>query len=424
MGGYGGPSGPHILGRKRTGIGRVWNQWALGAPQVWDLLALVVSGPGGQRFASLVVLCVSKVPDLAPHNACPLRIGIITLWNARCEPSDYAAGLASALGSQGHQVVVLSSYPVQTNPGGSDGALVYRFFDTCQHDTSRMDVSVARQALVTHRIQLLHLHYHAFVYPQAFVSGLKTLRGQLPLVVTLHDAGVPLALKTLRPDAVVFTSERCRRQARHLGINGIVIPPGFRQCRPQPGAEARLALGIPGGPVLCLLSQSKGECQAALDLIGVLQERYPHITCLVLTNQRTSRSLKAPARRLGSRVRLITGCLPREALLQYCCSADVVLCSGAGVGPLDRGDGLIRLAVESLRPVVICDGVRRSAELSLLPAIPIRDTAAVASRVERILSDPGYAGTLTALNRALVAALNWTTIAHRHVGLYRALLPA
>ena len=93
----------------------------------------------------------------------PIRIGLITTWNARCGIAEYSRYLATALAGQGVGVAVLASYPVRVPGGAVDGKEVWRFFFTGWHQERGVDLELALRVTREQKLDLLHLQYQNYL---------------------------------------------------------------------------------------------------------------------------------------------------------------------------------------------------------------------------------------------------------------------
>ncbi len=348
----------------------------------------------------------------------PLRVGLITTWNARCGVAEYSRALVGALRARGHTVVVLANYPVNPVPWGADDGGVYRFFYTGWHRERGVDAELAGRVVAGHALDVLHLQYQNFIYPGDFLPVLRRLSLYAPLVATFHDAGVP---GDFPRDAVARAIVHSPVTARLLGWRGAaVIPIGIHDLPAPPAAEARRRLGLGARPVLCSLGLGRTDYRAVLGVVRDLVPRYPRLLYAVLGPEGYAEAVQRAARDLGvaEHVRALGGFFPLRVLFAWMHAADAVLFYFPETGIEGVSSSSARLGIAARRPVVVSD-VGWTRDLPDELKVPYGDAGALRERLVRILEDEAFRRDLLARQERLIREASWARVAERHEAVYR-----
>lgn len=346
-----------------------------------------------------------------------MRIGLITTWNARCGIAEYSRSLAEALRARGHTVVVLANYPVNPVPDAVDEGGVYRFFYTGWHAERGVDADLASRVVTAHALDVVHLQYQNFIYPPDFLPVLHRLAAYAPLVVTFHDAGVPVDFpRVVVARAIVHTPVT----ARMLAWQGaVVIPIGIHDMPAPPVWEARRALGLSSRHVLCSVGLGRTDYRAVLGVVRDLVPRYHDILYAVLGPEAYADAVRGEASRLGidRHVVALGGYFPLRTLFAWMHASDMTLFYFAESGVEGVSSSSARLGIAARRPVVVSD-VGWTRDLPGELKVPYGDLGALCERVVHLFEDAAFREAILARQEAVIRETNWARSADRHEQVY------
>ncbi len=348
----------------------------------------------------------------------PLRVGLITTWNAVCGVAEYSRALAAALRARGHTVVVLANYHVNPVPGAADGGGVYRFFYTGWHRERGADADLAGWAVTAHALDVIHLQYQNFIYPPDVLPVIRRLADHAPLVATFHDAGVPGEFPRDRVARAIVHSPVTARMLAWQGA--AVIPIGILDLPAPPVAEARRKLGIASRHVLCSLGLGRTDYHLVLQVVRDLVPRYPDLLWIVLGPEGYVEAVRQAARETGveEHVRLEGGFLPLARLFEWMHAADVTVFYFPEAGVEGVSSSSCRLGIAGRRPVILTD-VGWTRDLPDELKVPHGPPDALRERVVRLFEDAAFREALLARQERLIREDGWARTAERHEAVYR-----
>jgi len=200
-----------------------------------------------------------------------------------------------------------------------------------------------------------------------------------------------------------------------------VIPPGCHLRADQPARAVRTRLGLPGNPVLTSFGLGRTAHETVLEALAYLLDAYPHLTYAIAAPPARMPPVYEAARRLGLESHLVHAgdFLPPDALFDLLQAGDVVVLYYPEFGVRGVSSAGARLALAAHRPVVLTD-VLLFHDLPAELKVPFGDLGALEERLRMLLSLHGEALRMIELQDGLVRENAWTTVARRHIDVYRA----
>ncbi len=296
---------------------------------------------------------------------------------------------------------------------------------------------------------LIHAHW---VLPNGAPAALVARLRGLPLVLSMHgsdiylaERAVPLSLaaaSTFRAAAAATACsgdlrDRALRLGAPVGLVDIIpygVDPHAFQPDPQAGTLVRAELGLaPEAQLIVTVSRlvHKKGLTYLLEAFPQIVREHPHAVLVIGGYGDLRADLERHANELGVAMNVrFPGQLDRTRAARYISAADVY----AVPSIRDQGgnvDGLPNALLEGMaaaRPIVasrvagipdvIADGVH-----GLL--LPERDSAAIATSINRLLADPALAQRLgAAARRRILEELTWDMTAERFEQVYAKALGA
>jgi len=292
------------------------------------------------------------------------------------------------------------------------------------------------------RATLMHGHW---VVPGGALAAAAAPAG-VPLVVSLHGSDVYLAERHgpvgrvarwtfQRANQVTACSEDLRRRAMTLGASGeqsTTIPYGVDAQRFRPDSTARArrraAWRVDAGDEVAFAAgrfvRKKGF-EYLVEAVGILAVRRPRLRLVLAGGGDLDSELRARAARLGVADRVILpGVLTQDGVAEALTAADVAVVPSVH-DEAGNVDGLPNVVLESLAsatPVVAtaAGGIGSVVKHEVNGLIvPERDPAALASALDRVLSDRGLAAKLGTAARVWASThAGWDQVAERFEEVY------
>lgn len=360
-----------------------------------------------------------------------MRVGVVCpyAWDTPGGVQAHVRDLSETLLDLGHDVSVLTpvdepgELPVYAVDGGRPRAVPYN------GSVARLTFGVSATARVRRWIRQGRfdvLHVHEPIAPSLGVLAVWAARG--PIVATVHSSvGRSRALVTLyyvaqtaleKVTALIAVSEYARRTiVDHLGGDAVLIPNGvrvraFRDATPLPG--------LPDGPRLAFLGrveESRKGLSVLLDAMPAILASHPRARLLVIGPGDLDDVLDGRDSAVRDSI-VALGRLDERDKASALAAADVY------VAPNTGGESFGIVLLESMAagtPVVasdleaferVLDGGRAGL------TFPVGDSAALASRANRLLSDDALRAEYAALGRQRVTAYDWETVARDVIAVY------
>jgi len=351
----------------------------------------------------------------------PVRVGLITTWNARCGIAEYSRYLAAALAGYGVNVTVLASFPVRVPEGAIDGKGVWRFFYTGWHQERGVDLELALRVTREHNLDLLHLQYQNYLYPPPFLDSLSRLAEAGPLVVTFHDPCVPPDFPRHLFRAGIYLNPECRNLGGKAGRLTRVIPIGVHRWPDESPEMARRALGLPAGPMFCSFGLGRTRYDLVWQVISRLSRRFRDLRYLVVGSPEELPMLSPKAAGEGEILIPLPGFPPVDTLYRLIHASRGCILYYPEFGVDGVSSAAARIGLGSRRPLILTD-VKLTRDLPAALKLPFDDLAALEERLARILEDPAYVAGLLAVQEQVARRHSWEEIARQHVELYREVL--
>ena len=277
------------------------------------------------------------------------------------------------------------------------------------------------------RASIIHAHW---AIPGGVIGAAAA--GRLPLVISLHGsdvfvaerhaiAGAAARLAFGRATWVTACSEDLRRRAVALGASAVrssVVPYGVDSQRFKPDADERARgremIGVAGtGPLIVAVGRlvRKKGFEYLIDATGLLASRYPNVRVAIAGAGDLEEPLRARAARAGVERHVdFLGVLSHELVPRLLAAADVAVAPSVHdeAGNVDGLPNTVMEIMASGAPLVATSAggigaVATHGETAEI--VPERDPVSIAAAVERLISSPAYAASLSQHAREFV---------HRH----------